>query len=74
MSISSDARRTAASAVSDEGHDRAVGRFARIDVEQFDALGFFDHFGDLPYDLLIASLAEIGYAFDDSFLHDKSYF
>ncbi len=58
----------------DEGHDRAVGRFARIDVEQFDALGFFDHFGDLPYDLLIASLAEIGDAFDDSFLHDKSYF
>ena len=53
----------------DEGHDRAVGRLAGIHVEQFDAPGGLDGRGDLPDHGLIASLAEIGNAFNDSLGH-----
>ena len=53
----------------DEGHDRAVGRLAGVHVEQFDAPGGLDGRGDLPDHGLIASLAEIGNAFNDSLGH-----
>ena len=50
--------------LADEGHDRTVGRLARIDVEQFDALHGFDGRRDLADDVLVAALAEVGHAFN----------
>ena len=55
--------------LADESYDRTVGRLARVDVEQFDALDGFDRRRDLPDDVLVAALAEIGHAFYDTFFH-----
>ena len=53
----------------DEGDDRAVGRLAGVHIEQFHAAGRLDGRGNLSDHVFIASLAEIGDAFDDSVCH-----
>ena len=53
----------------DEGHHRTVGRLARVDVEHLDLGGRFDGLHDLPNHLFVASLAEVGNALHDTFLH-----
>ncbi len=53
----------------DEGHDRAVGRLARIDIQKFHSIDRLDRIGDLPDDGLVASLAKVGNALYDSFFH-----
>ncbi len=54
----------------DESDDRAVGGFAGVDVQHLDAARLPDGRGNLPDDLPIAPLAEIGDALYDSLLHD----
>ena len=53
----------------DEGDDRAVRRFARIDVQDLHAARPLDRFDDPADHLLVASLAEIGDALHDSLFH-----
>ena len=53
----------------DEGYDRAVGRLARIDVEQLDPSGSLDRLGNLRNDMLVAALTEVGDTLYDSFFH-----
>ena len=52
-----------------EGNHGAVGRFAGINVQQFDAFYAFDHCGDLPDHCGITSFGEVGDAFD-KLLHE----
>ena len=52
-----------------EGDDRAVGRLARIDVEQLDALDRLDRRRNLADYSLVAPLAEVGDALHDTFCH-----
>ncbi len=59
---------------SDERDDRAVGRLAGIDVQHLDATRTFDGRDDPPDRLLIAPLAEIGDALNDSLLHSYDFF
>ena len=55
--------------VADEGYDRAVGRLARIHIKHLHAARRLDGRHDLSDHLLVASLAEIGHALHDTFLH-----
>ena len=50
-----------------EGHDRAVGGFARIDVQQSYSFYFFYFRGDLSDDFGIAPLTEVGHALHYTF-------
>ena len=59
--------------VADEGYDRAVGRLARIHVEHLHTSRRLDGRHDLSDHLLVAPLAEIGYALHDTFLHKSEY-
>ncbi len=56
---------------SDKGNYRPVGRFARIDIQDFDAIFADPRAGDridnLVDDIRVASFAEIRHAFDDGF-------
>ena len=45
-----------------EGHHRAVGCLARIDVEQFGSLDGLNFVGNLFDNVQVASLTEIGHA------------
>ena len=53
----------------DERDNGAVGRFAGIDVQHFDAPGGFDGRYDPADYCLVASLAEVGDAFHDTLFH-----
>ena len=54
---------------SDKGYNRTVRSLARIHVEDLDVGGRLDGLDDLPDHLLVASLAEVGNALHDTFLH-----
>ena len=52
-----------------ESHNRAVGRRARIYIEEFDALYTLDCVGNTLYRVRIAALTEIGHTFYYPFFH-----
>ncbi len=54
---------------SDKCHYRAVCSLSGVDVEQFYALDAFDCVGYRSDDCHVASLAEVGNAFDDTLFH-----
>ena len=59
--------------LADEGHHRAVGRLAGVHVEQFDPFDRLDGRGNFVNYGLVASLAEVGNAFYDTFLHIRKF-
>ena len=59
--------------LADEGHHRTVGRLAGVHIEQLDPFDRLDGRGNLVNYGLVASLAEIGNAFYDTFLHIRKF-
>ena len=59
--------------LADEGHHHTVGRLAGVHVEQLDPFDRLDGRGNLVNYSLVASLAEIGNAFYDTFLHIRKF-
>ena len=53
----------------DERNNRTVGRLSRIDVEQLDTVNRLDSGSDLLDYSLVAALAKVGHAFNNTFFH-----
>ncbi len=57
-----------------ESNHRAVGGFARVDIEYFHAAGSADCLADTVDNPAVASLAEIGHALDYSLFHGMLFY
>ena len=55
--------------LSDERNNRTVSRFTRINVEQFDTVNRLDSGSNLLDHSLVAALAKVRHAFNNTFFH-----